>query len=51
LHPAQDEAEQPPQPEPEEEGLLELFPMPNCERRLVVSFALQDGQSTSGFEP
>jgi hypothetical protein len=53
LHPAQDEAEQPLQPEPDddEDEVFELFPIPNCDRRLVVSFDPQVGQSTSGFAP
>jgi len=52
LHPAQDEELQPPQPEPEEDGdAPEPFPIPNFESRLVVSFELQEGQTTSGFCP
>ena len=53
MHPAQDEAEQPPQPDPDdgEADPPELLPIPNGERRLVVSFELQEGQSTSGFDP
>ena len=53
MQPAQDDAEQPPQPDPdEEEGVpVDPFPIPNCESRLVVSAAPQDGQRTSGFDP
>ncbi len=50
LHPAQDEEVQLPQPElPPEPS--EDFPMPNFERRLVVSFEPQFGHATSGFDP
>jgi hypothetical protein len=53
LHPAQEEDEQPPQPEPDDEEAEspEPLPIPNFDRRLVVSFELQEGQTTSGFEP
>ncbi len=53
LHPAQEDAEQPPQPEPEEasDDPDDPFPMPNFESRLVVSFAPQEGQRTSGSLP
>ena len=51
LQPAQDDAEHPPQPELEEEDEadVEPFPIPNFDRRLVVSFELHEGQRTSGF--
>jgi hypothetical protein len=53
LQPAQDEAEQPPQPEPDEEDAASTdpLPIPNFDSRLVVSFELQEGQTTSGLDP
>jgi hypothetical protein len=53
LQPAQDEAEQPPQPEPDEEDAVspDPLPIPNFDRRLVVSVELQEGQRTSGLDP
>jgi hypothetical protein len=52
LQPAQDDAEHPPQPDPDEEDdVAEPFPIPNFDRRLVVSFELHEGQRTSGFWP
>jgi hypothetical protein len=51
LHPAQEEAEQPLHPEPVVDGPPELLPMPNFERRFVVSCELQAGHRTSGFAP
>ncbi len=50
LHPAQEEEEQPPQPELPPEPLEDL-PMPNLESRFVVSREPQEGQSTSGSDP
>jgi hypothetical protein len=50
LHPAQDDAEQPPQPELPPEPSEDL-PMPNFESRFSVSFDPHFGHRTSGFEP
>jgi hypothetical protein len=50
LHPAQEDDEHPPQPEPLRE-LSEDPPMPNFERRFSVSFEPQEGQTISGFGP
>jgi hypothetical protein len=50
LHPAQEEEEQPPQPELPPEPSEDL-PMPNLESRFVVSREPQEGQITSGFDP
>jgi hypothetical protein len=53
LHPAQDEAEQPPQPEldDDEDESPEPLPMPKLDMRFFVFFEPQSGQTTSGFEP
>jgi hypothetical protein len=54
LHPAQDEAEHPPQPdedEEDEEGSADPFPIPNFDSSLVVSDAPQLGHWISGFDP
>lgn len=53
LHPAQDDAEQPPHPEPDEEDgePVDPFPVPNRDIRFVVSAAPQEGHRTSGFDP
>jgi hypothetical protein len=50
LHPAQEDDEHPPQPEPPPEPSEDL-PMPNFERRFSASFEPQEGQTTSGFDP
>jgi len=50
LHPAQDDDEHPPQPELPPEPSDDL-PMPNFDNRFSVSLDLQEGHSTSGFEP
>jgi hypothetical protein len=51
LHPAQDDAEQPPHPEPddEEDESLEPLPKPNFESRFSVFRDPHFGQTTSGF--
>jgi len=52
--PAQDEDEQPPQPDlPEvpDEDPVEDFPMPNFDSRFSVSCEPQLGHTTSGFDP
>jgi hypothetical protein len=55
LHPAQDEEEHPPQPEPllEEDGdaLLEDLPMPKRDMSFSVFFEPHFSQDTSGFDP
>jgi len=54
LHPAQDEDEQPPQPElPEglEDGALEDLPIPKRDISLPVFFDPHFSQATSGFDP
>jgi len=53
LQPAQDDAEQPPQPEldDEDDESLEPLPKPNFERRFSVSDDPHFGQTTSGFAP
>jgi hypothetical protein len=55
LHPAQDEDEQPPQPEllleALEEALLEDLPMPKRDMSLPVFFEPHFSQATSGFDP
>jgi hypothetical protein len=53
LHPAQEDAEQPPHPEPDddEDESLEPLPKPNFESRFSVSLDPHFGQTTSGFEP
>jgi hypothetical protein len=54
LHPAQDEAEHPPQPDEdddEEDDSVDPFPNPNFDSRLAVSVELQSGHRTSGFDP
>jgi hypothetical protein len=54
LHPAQDEEEQPPQPElPLEEGgeMLEDLPMPKRDISFSVFFEPHFSHSTSGFDP
>jgi hypothetical protein len=50
LHPAQEDDEQPPQPELLREPSEDL-PMPNFESRFSVSFDPHFGHRTSGFEP
>jgi len=49
LHPAQEDDEQPLQPEPPDPS--EDLPMPNFESRFSVSCDPQEGQTTSGFAP
>jgi hypothetical protein len=52
LQPAQEDAEQPLHPEPDDDDVSpDPLPIPNFERRFVVSFELQAGQRTSGFDP
>lgn len=53
LHPAQDEEEQPPQPEPleDDEGLLEDLPMPKRDMSFSVFFEPHFSQTTLGFDP
>jgi len=54
LHPAQDDDEQPPQPELLEEvedGALEDLPMPKRDISLPVFFEPHCSQATSGFNP
>ena len=54
LHPAQDEDEQPPQPEPPEEldeEELDDLPMPKRDRSFPVFFEPHFSQATSGFDP
>jgi hypothetical protein len=54
LHPAQDEDEQPPHPEPldvSEDGEVDDLPMPNFDRRFSVFCDPHVGQTTSGFDP
>jgi len=51
LHPAQDEAEQPPHPDPDEDDEPEPLPMPNLDSRFSAFGDPQSGQTTSGFEP
>jgi hypothetical protein len=55
LHPAQDEDEQPPQPEllleALEEALLEDLPMPKRDMSLPVFFEPHFSQATSRFDP
>ena len=55
LHPAQDEEEQPPQPElPPEDDEGELFedlPMPKRDMSFPVFFEPHFSQATSGFDP
>jgi len=54
LHPAQDEDEQPPQPELSEEledGALEDLPMPKRDISLPVLFEPHFSQVTSEFDP
>jgi len=50
LHPAQEDDEHPPQPEPPPEPSEDL-PMPNFERRFSVFLDPHFGHRTSGFEP
>jgi hypothetical protein len=50
LHPAQEDDEHPPQPDPPPDPSEDL-PMPNFERRFSVSFDPHFGHITSGFEP
>jgi hypothetical protein len=50
LQPAQEEDEQPPQPELPPEPSEDL-PMPKRDMRLVVSFEPQEGQRTSDVDP
>jgi hypothetical protein len=54
LHPAQDEEEQPPQPElllEDDEEPLEELPMPNRDISFSVFFEPHLSQATSGFDP
>jgi hypothetical protein len=55
LHPAQDEEEQPPQPEllPEDadDELPEGLPMPKRDMSFSVFFEPHFSQTTSGFDP
>lgn len=55
LHPAQDDDEQPPQPEllPDDadEELLEVLPMPKRDMSFSVFFEPHFSQTTSGFDP
>lgn len=54
MHPAQDEEEQPPQPEllfEEEDELLEGLPMPKRDMSFSVLFEPHLSQDTSGFDP
>jgi hypothetical protein len=54
VHPAQDEDEQPPQPEPPEEldeEELDDLPMPNWDISLPVFFEPHFSQATSGSDP
>jgi hypothetical protein len=55
LHPAQDEEEQPPQPEllPEDadDELLEGLPMPKRDMSFSVLFEPHFSQTTSGYDP
>ena len=53
VHPAQEEEEQPPHPEPddEEDESLEPLPRPNFDSRFSVFPDPHFGQTTSGFEP
>jgi hypothetical protein len=54
LHPAQDEDEQPPQPELLEglaDGALEDLPMPKRDISLPVFFEPHFSQATSGYDP
>ena len=53
MHPAQDEDEQPPQPEPDEdaeESPLEDRPIPKRDRRFSVSVDPHFSQATTGLE-
>jgi len=55
LHPAQDEEEQPPQPEllleDADDELLEGLPMPKRDMSFSVFFEPHLSQATSGFDP
>jgi|GEM_PF-3467868 len=55
LHPAQEEEEQPPQPEllleAPDAGPLEDLPMPNRDMSFSVFFEPHFSQATSGFDP
>jgi hypothetical protein len=51
LHPAQDDDEQPPQPELPPPVPSDDLPMPNFESCFCVSFDPQEGQTTSGLAP
>jgi len=53
LHPAQEDEEQPLQPEPDDEEDVspEPLPMPNRDMRFFVFLEPHFGQTTSGFEP
>jgi hypothetical protein len=54
VHPAQEEEEQPPQPElplEEDDELLEDLPMPKRDMRFSVFFAPHFSHTTSGFDP
>jgi hypothetical protein len=55
LHPAQDEEEQPPQPElplgDADDEPLEGLPMPNRDMSFSVFFEPHLSQATSGFDP
>jgi len=53
LHPAQEDEEQPLQPEPDDEENVspKPLPMPNRDIRFFVFLEPHFGQATSGFEP
>jgi hypothetical protein len=54
LHPAQEDEEQPPQPEPPEapaDGPSEDLPMPKRDMSLSVFFDPHFSHKTSGFDP
>ena len=54
VHPAQDEEEQPPQPElllEDDEEPLEELPMPKRDMSFSVFFEPHLSQATSGFDP
>jgi hypothetical protein len=53
LHPAQDEEEQPPQPEllEDDDGLLEDLPMPKRDMSFSVLFEPHFSHTTSVFDP
>jgi hypothetical protein len=55
LHPAQDEEEQPLQPEPleldDDEEPLDDLPMPKLDMSFSVFFEPHFSQTTSGFDP